>query len=165
MLILLLAHLSAAPSHVALEAFYLKPLGPLSESYPHAAGGYGSFTYTFGERYALVMKGGYVAYDAKNEGDLEAGHFLVGPRYYFADGALAPYAGFNVGGNLVVESTAASDDHFTVQFAWQLGLGLLIPISDPIGLDLSARYNAHFYEHERMMTGFEFGAAVTFALF
>jgi hypothetical protein len=51
-----------------------------------------------------------------------------------------------------------------VHFAWQFAFGTNVAVAGPVGLELAAKYNGHFFPDERMMTGFEYGAGVTWTL-
>ncbi|MCC7381945.1 MAG: hypothetical protein IT384_08955 [Deltaproteobacteria bacterium] len=155
----------AAPSgSMTFEGFYLQPLGALSREYSGGAGGYGGVALFFPDRYEMAIKAGYVSYlaaaDLPADRSLSALHLMVGPRYYFLTSTLRPYAALNVGLNLVFESTAAGRNHLTAELAWQILLGVALHVAGPVGIDVAAKYNAHFFEQDRMMTGFEYGLAL-----
>lgn len=160
---------AASDASVGLEAFYLRPLGELSKEYDSAAGGQASFELFFSDHASLMAKLGFVEYvdGAKTSPghELSAGQLLLGPRYYFLPSGFSPYAGLNVGLNVAIETTLARKDHWTTHFAWQLVLGLKVPITGALGADFSLRYNSHFFETTRMMTGAEVALGFNWEVF
>jgi hypothetical protein len=167
-------------SFVLLEGFYTRALGNLSPTFPSAAGAYAGYGHYLPDHVVLVVKAGYSGYslaDSALSGQkLSAFHLLGGPRYYFVPNGVMPFLLLNVGLNLVTEAISTpgfASNRTSVQFGWQVGLGLAYRISGPVGIEAQAKYNSHFLYHEGStggveglgnMTGFEYGVGLTWTL-
>ncbi|MDH4069854.1 MAG: hypothetical protein OEV30_05470 [Ignavibacteria bacterium] len=168
-------------SFISVEGTYTRSLGNLSPIFPSAAGGYVSYGHYFPEQIVAMLKVGYSGYEVSDNATpsgqkLSAVHLLAGPRYYFTTNGLMPFLFLNVGLNFVttkIDVGYFQSDRTSTQFGWQVGFGATLPITGPIGLEVQAKYNAHFLYHEGStegleglgnMTGFEYGLGVTWGL-
>ena len=152
------------------EVFYLRTLGNLEAQYPTAAGlsvGYGVFY----KDIMVKLQVGYTSYavnpdpSAQGGNSLSAIHFLGGARYLIAKGDFMPYVSAAVGANIVTETGSYTVDRKSrILFATQYGIGAMVHFVDKLGVDLAAKYNAHFFYDPRMMTGFEYGMGLTWSL-
>jgi len=161
---------SQLASFAKAEGFYLRALGNLAATYPEGSGGYVGYGIFYPDSYLLMLQAGYVKYSGNEqpgggEPSLSAVHLLAGPRYYFVtEGVVMPFVTVNIGANIVTEIPVPGPSETSVHFAWQFAFGTNLAVAGPFGLELAAKYNAHFFPDERMMTGFEYGAGVTWRL-
>jgi opacity protein-like surface antigen len=68
--------------------------------------------------------------------------------------------------NFVFENTnleGVKEDRTLVKFAWQVGFGLTINITNNINFDIGVNYQSNFYQHDAMNTGFEYATGFGFA--
>ena len=176
---------------IIVQGLYIRTLGNFNKVWTSGSGGYVSYGMFFPDHNTLNFQIGYIDYklqegfDSQEELVRDASLYviplLIGGKYFFIDSWFMPYFSFMNGINIVnqtvsieVEEDAdgnenihidnTTGDETLVRYAWQVAFGIMISIVDGLNLDLAVKYNAHFYQHEAMNTGFEYGFGLVWSL-
>jgi len=171
---------------IIVQGLYIRTLGNFNKVWTSGSGGYVSYGIFFPDHNTLNFQIGYIDY--KLQGDLDSLNgslyvipLLIGGKYFFIDSRFMPYFSFMNGINIINqtisfevevdeegnESIHIDDtlgDETLVRYAWQVAMGIMINVVGGLNLDLAVKYNAHFYQHEAMNTGFEYGFGLVWSL-
>ncbi len=147
---------------------------------------YGKF---FPNSWLAIVKTGYIQQNARE--NIDSGSFEnlniipihVGGRYYFMKDVFMPYVSFMNGLNVISQSNfkegsssnsddseSSKEDATIIRYAFQIGFGFDVKIARNFGVNLNIGYNNSFYqdydifdqESSKMMTGFEYGANLSY---
>jgi hypothetical protein len=148
---------------------------------------YGKF---FPNSWLAIVKTGYIQQNARE--NIDSGSFAslsiipihVGGRYYFMKDVFMPYVSFMNGLNVISQSdfkevnsgvneddsNPSKEDATIIRYAFQIGFGFDVKIARNFGVNLNIGYNNSFYqdydifdqESSKMMTGFEYGANLSY---
>ncbi len=176
---------------IIVQGLYLRSLGNFGEVWANATGGYVGYGMFFAKHNMLNFQVGYLDYKLQDGLDSVNASFtviplLIGGKYFFSDSRFMPYFSFMNGINIISQTIAfhveeifdeegnlideeihfdeSSGDTRLVRYAFQVGLGIMINIVSSLNLDLAVKYNSHFYQHEAMNTGFEYGFGIAWSL-
>ncbi|MGB5848654.1 MAG: hypothetical protein WBH40_09220 [Ignavibacteriaceae bacterium] len=176
---------------IIVQGLYIRTLGNFNKVWSSGTGVYVNYGMFFPDHNTLNFQTGYIDYklndglDSQDE-SLTVIPLLIGGKYFFSDSRFMPYISFMNGinilnqtvgfyveeifdeeGNLIDEEIHIDDtkgDETLVRYAFQVGLGIMINIVSSLNLDLAVKYNSHFYQHEAMNTGFEYGFGIVWSL-
>jgi opacity protein-like surface antigen len=176
---------------IIVQGLYIRTLGNFNEVWSSGAGVYVNYGMFFPDHNTLNFQTGYIDYklndglDSQDE-SLTVIPLLIGGKYFFTDSRFMPYVSFMNGINIInqtvgfyVEEILDEDGHVIeeevhieeitdnariVRYAWQVGLGVMINIVSSLNVDLAVKYNSHFYQHEAMNTGFEYGFGIAWSI-
>ena len=167
---------------ITAQGIYIRSLGNFGKVWANATGGYVGYGIFFPNHNMLDFQVGYIKYKLSDDIENEVADFsviplLVGGRYFFIDDRFMPYISFMNGINIINQTVGFSVDeeeniHFEeitdnariVRYAFQVGMGIMINIVGNLNVDLAVKYNAHFYQHEAMNTGFEYGIGIAWSM-
>jgi len=167
---------------ITAQGIYIRSLGNFGKVWANGVGGYVGYGMFFARHDMLNFQVGYIKYKLSDDIENEVADFsviplLVGGRYFFIDDRFMPYISFMNGINIINQTVGFSVDeeeniHFEeitdnariVRYAFQVGMGIMINIVGNLNVDLAVKYNAHFYQHEAMNTGFEYGFGIAWSM-
>jgi Outer membrane protein beta-barrel domain len=158
-------------SFIEGEYTYIRHLGHFGETWGTSQGGYLSYGFNFNNQYMLIFRSGYLKTSVKEgvEFPENAGlgviPLLAGGKYLFNLGHFRPYFSFMTGFNLVLEEydiEGNKTDKSLMRFHFELGTGSYFAITKNLNIDFRISYNAHFYQIDAQMTGFEYTAGVLY---
>ena len=176
---------------IIVQGLYIRTLGNFNKVWSSGTGVYVNYGMFFPDHNTLNFQVGYLDYKLQDDLDSMNASFnviplLIGGKYFFADSRFMPYISFMNGiniisqtiafsveeifdeeGNLIDEKIHIDDtkgDETLVKYAFQVGFGIMINIVSSLNVDLAVKYNSHFYQHEAMNTGFEYGFGLVWAL-
>ena len=171
---------------IIVQGLYIRTLGNFNKVWSSGSGGYISYGMFFPDHNTLNFQIGYIDY--KLQGDLDSLNgslyvipLLIGGKYFFVDSRFMPYFSFMNGINIINQTISFEvevdeegneniliddtlGDETLVRYAWQVAMGIMINVVGGLNLDLAVKYNAHFYQHEAMNTGFEYGFGLVWSL-
>lgn len=160
---------------VSLEGVYLRPLGLFGEEWKSGIGLYAGYALPLDLQTSLTMRTGFISLEHQQAFKTHATFTIIpihfGIRYLFLNNRMTPFVEVMNGINLIhetVDLTGRDNERYLIRYFWQAGTGMTIPLSDHLGLSLGARYNAAFYENDKvqygergaMMTAFEYSAGI-----
>ena len=152
-------------NRILIEGMYIRNLGNFGDIWSKASGGYVGYSIAFPEHNLLLMRTGFIYNTLKDNNTYKDATLTmipieIGGRYYFTDSRLMPFFQFINGLNFIFENItnldAESVDKTMVKYAWQIGLGVTLNLTENINIDVSANYQSNFYETDAMNTGFEY---------
>ena len=176
---------------IIVQGLYIRTLGNFNEVWSSGTGVYINYGMFFPDHNTLNFQTGYIDYKLQDDldslnGSLNVIPLLVGGKYFFSDSRFMPYISFMNGINIISQTIAfhveeiydeegnlvdeeihfdeSSGDTRLVRYAFQVGLGIMINIVSSLNLDLAVKYNSHFYQHEAMNTGFEYGFGIAWSI-
>lgn len=171
---------------IIVHGLYIRTLGNFNKVWTSGTGAYVSYGMFFPDHNTLNFQIGYIDYELQEDldslnGSLYVIPLLIGGKYFFIDSRFMPYFSFMNGINIInqtisfeVEEDADGNesiliddtlgDETLVRYAWQVAMGIMINVVGGLNLDLAVKYNAHFYQHEAMNTGFEYGFGLVWSL-
>jgi hypothetical protein len=178
--VMLLMNVQAQPltgdeRFVSLESVYLRPLGLFGEEWKSGIGLYAGYALPLDLQTSLPVRTGFISLGHQQAFKTQATFTIIpihfGIRYLFLNNRMTPFVEVMNGINLIhetVDLTGRDNERYLIRYFWQAGVGLTIPLSDRFDLSLGARYNAAFYENDRvqygergaMMTAFEYSAGI-----
>jgi len=167
---------------IIVQGLYIRTLGNFNKVWSSGTGVYVNYGMFFPDHNTLNFQTGYIDYKLNDgldsqEGSLTVIPLLIGGKYFFTDSRFMPYVSFMNGINIISQTIAfyvdeeenihfddSSGDTRLVRYAFQVGFGIMINIVGSLNLDLAVKYNSHFYQHEAMNTGFEYGFGLVWSL-
>jgi opacity protein-like surface antigen len=176
---------------VIVQGLYIRTLGNFNEVWSSGAGVYINYGLFFPDHNTLNFQVGYIDYKLADDldslnGSLTVIPLLIGGKYFFTDSRFMPYVSFMNGINILnqtigfyveeildedghvideeVHISEISDDARIVRYAFQVGFGIMINVVGNFNVDLAVKYNSHFYQHEAMNTGFEYGFGIAWSM-
>ncbi|MGB5893175.1 MAG: hypothetical protein WBG58_03285 [Ignavibacteriaceae bacterium] len=176
---------------IIVQGLYIRTLGNFNQVWSSGTGAYVNYGMFFPDHNTLNFQIGYIDYKLRDgldspDGSLSVIPILIGGKYFFTDSRFMPYFSFMNGinilnqtfafyveeifdeeGNLIDENIHIDDtsgDETLVRYAFQVGIGIMINIVSNLNVDLAVKYNSHFYQHEAMNTGFEYGFGLVWSL-
>ena len=176
---------------IIVQGLYIRTLGNFNQVWSSGTGAYVNYGMFFPDHNTLNFQVGYIDYKLADDLDSLNGSFnviplLIGGKYFFTDSRFMPYVSFMNGINIISQTIAfhveeiydeegnlideeihideSSGDTRLVRYAFQVGLGIMINIVSSLNLDLAVKYNSHFYQHEAMNTGFEYGFGIAWSI-
>lgn len=161
-----------AITSIALYGVYTKNLSDFKAIFPSSAGAYVTYSWYFPTRFSLDIRTGYMQQSTTDSTKSFSQSIIplhIGGRYYFTDfysGAIVnPYVSFMNGFNIITEeikqNTVLDTNSGTKgRYEFQVGTGVRFFASRSLYFDINANYNNNFYQHEAMMTGFEYNLGV-----
>lgn len=171
---------------IIVQGLYIRTLGNFNKVWTSGSGGYVSYGMFFPDHNTLNFQIGYIDYKLQEDldslnGSLYVIPLLIGGKYFFIDSRFMPYFSFMNGINIVNQTISFEvevdeegneniliddtlGDETLVRYAWQVAMGIMINVVGGLNLDLAVKYNAHFYQHEAMNTGFEYGFGLVWSL-
>jgi hypothetical protein len=176
---------------IIVQGLYIRSLGNFGEVWSSGTGVYVNYGMFFPDHNTLNFQTGYIDYKLNDgldsqDGSLTVIPLLIGGKYFFTDSRFMPYFSFMNGVNIISQTIAfhveeiydeegnlideeihfddTSSDTRIVRYAFQVGFGIMINIISGLNVDLAAKYNAHFYQHEAMNTGFEYGFGIAWSI-
>ena len=169
-----------------VQGLYIRTLGNFNKVWSSGSGGYVSYGMFFPDHNTLNFQIGYIDYKLQEDldslnGSLYVIPLLIGGKYFFIDSRFMPYFSFMNGINIINQTISFEvevdeegneniliddtlGDETLVRYAWQVAMGIMINVVGGLNLDLAVKYNAHFYQHEAMNTGFEYGFGLVWSL-
>jgi opacity protein-like surface antigen len=119
-----------------------------------------------------MMRTGFISNKLRDNTEIEDASLTIiplelGGRYYFTNSRFMPFFQFINGLNILFENTnleGEKEDKNLVKYAWQIGFGLTINLTDNLNIDIGANYQSNFYMKEAMNTGFEYVVGIGFTL-
>ncbi len=169
-----------------VQGLYIRTLGNFNKVWSSGSGGYVSYGMFFPDHNTLNFQIGYIDYELQEDldslnGSLYVIPLLIGGKYFFVDSRFMPYFSFMNGINIINQTISFEvevdeegneniliddtlGDETLVRYAWQVAMGIMINVVGGLNLDLAVKYNAHFYQHEAMNTGFEYGFGLVWSL-
>jgi hypothetical protein len=176
---------------IIVQGLYIRTLGNFNKVWSSGTGAYVNYGMYFPDHNTLNFQVGYIDYKLADDLDSLNGSFnviplLIGGKYFFTNSRFMPYFSFMNGinilnqtfafsveeifdeeGNLIDEEIHIDDtkgDETLVRYAFQVGFGIMVNIVSSLNVDLAVKYNSHFYQHEAMNTGFEYGFGIAWSL-
>lgn len=171
---------------IIVQGLYIRTLGNFNKVWTSGSGGYVSYGMFFPDHNTLNFQIGYIDYKLQEDldslnGSLYVIPLLIGGKYFFIDSRFMPYFSFMNGINIINQTISFEvevdeegnenihiddtlGDETLVRYAWQVAMGIMINVVGGLNLDLAVKYNAHFYQHEAMNTGFEYGFGLVWSL-
>ncbi len=171
---------------IIVQGLYIRTLGNFNKVWTSGSGGYVSYGMFFPDHNTLNFQIGYIDYELQEDldslnGSLYVIPLLIGGKYFFIDSRFMPYFSFMNGINIINQTISFEvevdeegneniliddtlGDETLVRYAWQVAMGIMINVVGGLNLDLAVKYNAHFYQHEAMNTGFEYGFGLVWSL-
>jgi hypothetical protein len=155
-----------------VEGLYIRNLGPFSEVWSNAAGGYIGYGIAFPDHNLLMLRTGFISNSLKDGVNYQDASSTIipleiGGRYYFVDNRFMPFVQFMNGLNLIFENTSLEgekSDKTLLKYAWNVGFGITVNLISNLNLDVGVNYQSNFYKTEAMNTGFKYTAGIGFAL-
>lgn len=160
-------------SRILVEGMYSRNLGNFGNIWSKASGGYVGYSIAFPAHNLLLMRTGFIYNTLKDNNIYEDATLTmipieIGGRYYFTDSRLMPFFQFINGLNFVFENITnlggETKDKTMIKYAWQIGLGVTLNLTNNFNVDVSANYQSNFYETDAMNTGFEYVVGIGLAL-
>ncbi|MBP6672135.1 MAG: hypothetical protein KA247_03250 [Bacteroidetes bacterium] len=152
---------------VSLEGVYLRPLGLFGEEWKSGIGLYAGYALPLDLQTFMPMRTGFISLKHQQAFKSIATFTIIpihfGIRYLFFNSRLSPFVEVMNGLNLIHETVdlrGRDNERFLVRYFWQAGTGAVIPITERLDLSLGMRYNAAFYENDKVQYG-EQGAMMT----
>ncbi|MFC2094169.1 hypothetical protein ACFLSH_00940 [Bacteroidota bacterium] len=177
---------------IIVQGLYIRTLGNFNEVWSSGTGAYVNYGMYFPDHNTLNFQVGYINYSLRDGLETELDTMgitdtklyvipiMIGGKYFFTDSRFMPYVSFMNGINIIQETfgfIAEEDstgntsfdfentgDETLVRYAFQVGFGIMINIVSSLNVDLAVKYNAHFYQHEAMNTGFEYGFGIAWSI-
>ncbi|MFZ4621647.1 MAG: hypothetical protein ACOYNS_13890 [Bacteroidota bacterium] len=161
---------------VSFEGIYLRPLGVFGQEWKSGSGVYAGYVLPLDRQNYLPMRIGVITLNHNSSYKKDASFTIIplhfGIRYLFLNSRFTPFVEVMNGINLIhetVDLTGRDNKRYLVRYFWQAATGLAVPLSDRLDLSIGARYNAAFYENDKvqygekgaMMTAFEYSAGIT----
>jgi hypothetical protein len=167
---------------IIVQGLYIRSLGNFGEVWSSGTGVYVNYGIFFPDHNTLNFQTGYIDYKLNDgydsqDGSLTVIPLLIGGKYFFTDSRFMPYVSFMNGVNIISQTIAfhveeiydeegnlideeihideSSGDTRLVRYAFQVS---------SLNVDLAVRYNSHFYQHEAMNTGFEYGFGIAWSI-
>ncbi|MEO8210580.1 MAG: hypothetical protein ABI840_08455 [bacterium] len=175
-------YLKQLDNQVFVSYSYIRNLGNFGDVYKSGSGitlNYGKY---FPNSWLAILRVGIINHELRT--GIDSGGYTnfkvyplhVGGRFYVYKNIVMPYFSFMNGLNLVSTSNFLGDkdveDQFLVRYAFQVGFGFDVKFARNFGANLNINYNNSFYEdydifiqqNSKMMTGFEYGAGLSYDL-
>jgi opacity protein-like surface antigen len=176
---------------IIVQGLYIRTLGNFNKVWSSGTGAYVNYGMYFPDHNTLNFQVGYIDYKLADDldslnGSLTVIPLLIGGKYFFTDSRFMPYVSFMNGINILnqtigfyveeildedghvideeVHISEISDDARIVRYAFQVGFGIMINVVGNFNVDLAVKYNSHFYQHEAMNTGFEYGFGIAWSM-
>lgn len=167
---------------IIVQGLYIRTLGNFNKVWSSGTGAYVNYGMFFPNHNTLNFQIGYIDYKLQDGLDslnasLNVIPLLIGGKYFFTDARFMPYITFMNGINILSQTIGfhvdeeenihfddAAGDERIVRYAFQVGFGIMINIVSSLNVDLAVKYNSHFYQHEAMNTGFEYGFGLVWSL-
>lgn len=157
---------------IVVEGFYIRNLGPFSEVWSNAAGGYIGYGIAFPDHNLLMLRTGFISNSLKNGVEYEDASSTIipleiGGRYYFVDNRFMPFVQFMNGFNIVFENTnleGEKEDKTLFKYAWLVGFGITVNLISNLNIDVGVNYQSNFYKTEAMNTGFKYVFGIGYAV-
>ena len=159
-------------NRIMLEGMYVRNLGNFGEVWSNAAGGYIGYSIAFPDHDLLIIRTGFISNSLKDGVEYhDASSTIIpleiGGRYYFFDSRFMPFLQFMNGINILFENTnleGEKEDKTLFKYAWQVGFGVTINLTENLNIDVGANYQSNFYKTEAMNTGFKYSFGIGLAL-
>lgn len=173
-------YLKQLDNQVFVSYSYIRNLGNFGDIYKSGSGitlNYGKY---FPNSWLAVVRVGIInqelrtGIDSGGYSNFKVYPIHIGGRFYVYKNMFMPYFSFMNGLNLVSTSNFLGDDNiedqFLVRYAFQVGFGFDVKFAKNFGVNLNINYNNSFYEDDniytgqssKMMTGFEYGAGISY---
>jgi len=155
---------------VGIQGSLQLPTGDIGDVYDMGFGGTGTFLYSVTPEVQLTGSVGYIMFsgkDAYDGFDFSIIPIMVGGRYNFEAGSVKPYvtaelglAMSSVSGEVSYGGYTYEFDESTSDFAIAPGVGIVIPVSTNVGVDINAKYIMIMADESQSIIGINAGVQV-----
>ena len=159
-------------NRITVEGTYLRNLGNYGKIWSNAVGAYIGYGIAFPDHILFIFRSGFLRNSLNDNVNFDDASskiipLEIGGRYSFIDNRFMPFFQFMNGFNIIFENTnleGIKGDKTHLRYAWQIGFGVTINLTNNLNVDVGVNYQSDFYTKEAMNTGFEYAVGIGYAV-